>query len=320
MAGYAFASMGPRTYARATLPPVLASVSIAKAMSSLDGITWTDRTIAGALSVCYAPSLGKFCAVNGNGNTYTSPDGITWTNTSAQTTCLFNFVCWSPDKSLFVATGTPSGLSGVVVMTSPDGTTWTGRTGSHGITWKSVVWSPGQSLFVAVGADNGDGDTKVVMTSPDGTTWTQRTITPHGDLRCVCWSPGLSLFVAVGRNFGTLSGVITSPDGITWTARTDPISSGTYNSSVCWSADQSLLVKVDLGGGVTTSSDGITWSSQTSAEANNWQCVIWSHTLLLFVAVASTGTHRVQTSPNGTTWTARTASSANSWNSVAATG
>lgn len=76
-----------------------------------------------------------------------------------------------------------------------------------------------------------------------------------------------------------------------------------------------LWVGVAADGSVSTSPDAITWTPRTAAEPNAWNAVIFANSL--FVAVASSGTHRVMTSPDGITWTARTAASASSWLAIA---
>ena len=53
------------------------------------------------------------------------------------------------------------------------------------------------------------------------------------------------------------------------------------------------------------------WVPETGAEYNDWYGVAYGAGL--FVAVASSGTHRVMTSPDGITWTARTAPVHNWW-------
>jgi uncharacterized repeat protein (TIGR01451 family) len=71
-----------------------------------------------------------------------------------------------------------------------------------------------------------------------------------------------------------------------------------------------------MNGGAMTSSDAITWTARTTPEANQWLGVAWSPQLNLFVATASSGTHRVMTSPDGITWTAQAAATNNAWNDV----
>ena len=46
------------------------------------------------------------------------------------------------------------------------------------------------------------------------------------------------------------------------------------------------------------------WTAQTAAEQNGWSSVTYGNGL--FVAVSTSGTHKVMTSPDGITWTNRT--------------
>jgi len=59
------------------------------------------------------------------------------------------------------------------------------------------------------------------------------------------------------------------------------------------------------------------WTEQTSAEAAQWESICYAKELNLFVAVAATGTSRVQTSPDGITWTSRTAAESKMWTGIA---
>lgn len=106
--------------------------------------------------------------------------------------------------------------------------------------------------------------------------------------------------------------------GTSWVTRT-PASSPLDWRGIAWSPTLNLFCAVAaqaLATAVMTSPDGVTWTTRTPAENNNWEAVIWVTELALFVAVASTGTHRVMTSPDGITWTARTAAAATSWQAL----
>lgn len=54
-------------------------------MTSTDGTTWTNRTaVAQQINeICYSSVLGKFFAVCGDSHTYSSSDGITWSDLGA---------------------------------------------------------------------------------------------------------------------------------------------------------------------------------------------------------------------------------------------
>ena len=307
-----------------------------RVMTSPDGITWTARASAADNNwhgVCWSPQLGIFAAVafTGTGNramlmrfepeaslsTVTVRGGMTnstflaTARTSAADNNWFS-VCWSPERSLFVAVGITG--TGNRVMTSPDGITWTARTSAADNDWLSVCWSTERGLFVAVSI-TGTGNR--VMTSPDGITWTARTSAADNSWRSVCWSAERGLFVAVADS-GTGNRVMTSPDGITWTARTSAVDNGWH--SVCWSPERGLFVAVawsGIGNRVMTSSDGITWTARAHAANNVWLSVCWSPERGLFVAVADSGIgNRVMTSPDGITWTTRASAADNNWYSL----
>lgn len=68
-----------------------------------------------------------------------------------------------------------------------------------------------------------------------------------------------------------------------------------------------------------TSADGETWTETLSGAGNRgWSAICWSSSLLLFVAVGTSGgSPRVATSPDGTTWTVvGSTPENNSWRSV----
>lgn len=59
-----------------------------------------------------------------------------------------------------------------------------------------------------------------------------------------------------------------------------------------------------------------TWVSESPSEANPWNSIVWSPELAVFVAAASTGTHRIMKSPDGINWTNETAAEANPWTGI----
>jgi hypothetical protein len=238
-----------------------------------------------------------------------------WTTRTSAADNSWRSVCWSPELSLFVATG-DSG-TGNRVMTSLNGINWTTRS-TVGIdsNYYGIAWSPSLSLFVIVGATN-------VLTSSDGITWTLRSL-PNSfaffNWTSVCWSPELGLFAAVASTSNNGTSVMTSPDGINWTGRSTVGFDNAWQS-ICWSPQLSLFVAVansGTGNRVMTSSNGINWATQnTTGLDNTWQSVCWSPELSLFVAVSTNGTgNRVMTSSNGTSWALRTSAADNNWQSV----
>jgi hypothetical protein len=282
------------------------------------GTTWTLRNLGNSLyGVTYGN--GRFVAVGHYETILTSPDGVTWTGTGAQTS---RAIAWlqgvTYGDGLFVVVGDFG-----TILTSPDGVTWTERSSETGHRLRGVTY--GNGLFVAVGwgtiltsldgvnwtaqtpgtgwllsVTYGDGlfvavgDGGAILTSPDGVTWTRRASGTGIDLRSVTYGNGR--FVAVGGN-GT---ILTSPDGVTWTWR----ASGTRNRLWSVAYGNGLFVAVGDSGTILTSPDGVSWTAQTSGTNPRPH---WLHGVTygdgLFVAVGDVGT--ILTSPDGVTWTER---------------
>jgi hypothetical protein len=216
-------------------------------MSSVDGVTWVERTAASA-NQWNAVTFGNglFVAVSGTGTgdrVMTSANGVDWTSQSSAADNNWSSVTFG--NGLFVAVA--SSGTGNRVMTSPDGETWTIQSSAEDNDWSDVVY--GNGLFVAV-ASSGTGNR--VMTSPDGENWTIQSSAAD-----VSWSSidyGNGLFVAVSRNNSDKT--MTSTDGINWTAR--DIQTGRWSEITFGNG---VFVTVQVVGSATTaiSKDGINW-------------------------------------------------------------
>jgi hypothetical protein len=157
------------------------------------------------------------------------------------------------------------------------------------------------------------------MTSVDGINWNGFSTTSNQPWSYIVWSAVNSLFVVVG----TAGNCVTSPDGETWTSRSGfPF---TANPGVAASDSLDLFVSVSISGTnpIRTSPDGINWTAHAAYNVPNtesWQAILWSESLGLFVAVASSSSatdDRVMTSPDGVTWTPQTAALTASWQALA---
>jgi len=313
---------------------------------SEDGITWVNqqRPLYNDSpmdkqwnSVEYSRGLRLFAATSSfsidANNPYnmimTSSNGKNWsgvTLTTHEDNNLWYDIVWSPELKMFAAIGrgldSSSAWTKIGIVTSTDGITWTDRTfagdGVQILFPTAICWSKSLSLFVGVGsvvggpygAHTGEMD---IYRSSDGITWTAHNSGVTGTWLDVIWSPELSLFVAIGG--GVIYNVMTSPDGITWTNRN--ISSSLSPNSICWSKTNNMFVAASQSNGtqnIMTSSNGITWTKRTTSDSTrDYQRVIWSESLSLFIAAAQkdliSGNYRntaIMTSPNGTTWTNRT--------------
>ena len=256
----------------------------AKAATSPDGITWTERTLPSSADWSAVAWNGVvFCAIAFNTSTAaTSPDGITWTARSMPSSSTWWALAWN--GSVFCAITDSAATA--KAATSPDGITWTARTLPATGAWRSIAWNG--TLFCAVAAHG-------AATSPDGITWTARTLPSTDNWESIAWS---------GREFcivcSTNSKAATSPDGITWTARTMP--SAAAWRSVAWNG--SVFCAVALAGtSAATSPDGVTWTARTLPVSTDWYAVAWNG--YVFCTAGSASAY-VTTSADGITWSAVT--------------
>lgn len=187
------------------------TTSFGYAVTSPDGITWTQRNPGASLSLSSVAWAGsRLVAVGAEGRAYVSPDGVTWTSHQAAGEMLLSIV-WTGHQLVAL------GASGVAVSDSI-GSSWTFRTIASAL---SSVTS-GKGIQVAVGAAG-------ILSSSDGITWTPRHSGTGEGLSEVIWTG--NEFVVVG-NGGGGGIVLTSPDGIAWTARNPGPSVGLYAVAV----------------------------------------------------------------------------------------
>lgn len=242
-------------------------------------------------------STSQFVAVGGSGTIKVSPDGVTWTNRTSNTTKNLYAAAWSSSQGAFVAVG----QSGAVLR-STDGINWTQESVLGNSTdFFAVNWNGSQFVII--------GDSLANFTSPDGITWTERTSIPiasvYGGL---AWSG--SEYVAVGGTSGGTPIIIKSPDGITWTQVTTTAPNGNQLLAVAFG--NSSFVAVGEAETVVTSPTAATWTHQTESQVGNLQGLVWSGTQFVAVGFDSSVTASViVTSPDGVTWTSRAVSANN---------
>lgn len=272
------------------------------ANSSIDGVTWTARTLATSLSwnSVAAGDVGNgnvtAVAVAGGSQTVnTTSDGITWT---ARASALPSTATWcgvTYGNGLFVAVATGSTTA---AASSTDGITWTSRTLPSSSNWLATTYGGGN--FVAV-----TGATSTVAAySTNGTSWSSATLPTSGDWRSVTYGGGT--FVAASYN--SANAAYSTDGGQTWTGTSLPVSANW--SSVAYG--NGVFIAVAFNSAIAAySTDGITWSPAVLPNSRNWQCCAYSPSLKLFAAMARGSTSGGATSPNGVDWTARTIASAN---------
>jgi hypothetical protein len=246
------------------------------AMTSSDGVAWTEHALAKNTGLCrVAYGNGLFVAVSTTGIISTSPDGIAWTERWNQLGSAFSGVAFG--KNLFVVVG----LSGV--LTSIDGLSWTHQTSASGLS--SVVYANGQ--FVAVG--NSSPPNALVMRSSDGRAWDGEGWAGVQPLVDIAY--GNDRFVAVGNG----GEVVNSTDAITWTN----VQLKAVQSWAIAYGNNQFAIASDMGK-VMTSSDGLQWTDHSVS--TNWLRGI-AYVNNQFIAVGEYGT--IMTSDDGARWLAR---------------
>jgi peptidoglycan hydrolase-like protein with peptidoglycan-binding domain len=208
--------------------------------SSPDGVTWThvdtDPSLPGIqdapwyarysfTSLSFNNKLWVIGGINpstpasysGYGDVWSSPDGVTWTQTtssapalrSQHTSVVFN------DKMWIIGGQTTGFCTSCIayndVWSSSDGITWTqvtsnaqwsGRRSLSSVVFNNKIW--------VIAGENNSSYLQDVWSSPDGITWTQATSSP-------IWSPRLATAVVVTpQTFGVLPDIAFS--SLKWNA------------------------------------------------------------------------------------------------------
>ena len=179
--------------------------------TSLDGVTWTNRTPRPSVSnpggIAYGNGRFVVVSVSGNQSAYSS-DGITWT---AGGTLSASQVWDGPvyGNGLFVAIGNNS------AVTSPDGLLWTARIVPLG-NWNKIAYNNG--IFLASKWDSGGASG--IITSPDGINWTAPTTWSFNSSGWSGLAADSGLFAMT--NNGSKS-VVISRDGVNWESYSLPL-------------------------------------------------------------------------------------------------
>ncbi|HMJ65951.1 MAG TPA: hypothetical protein VK615_11425 [Candidatus Binatia bacterium] len=253
------------------------------ALTSSDGITWTERPTNSRWWKSIAYGNGRFVAV-GDHTVDTSPDGITWTHRAPFVYVQFYGVAFG--NGIFVAMGVFNDDRGnfyYSVQRSTDGISWDGAPAPASAVLRGITFGNGQFVMV--------GDGGRVFTSTDGISWTAQGAGTGSTLNDVAFANGM--FVAVG-GAGT---VLRSPDGIQWF---QPWDSEPCNLLGCGSAFGRVF-GVGERSCILSSTDLQTWTSPVSATYSDLRGITFGQQK--YVAVGKEGSGVV--SGDGLQWTAR---------------
>lgn len=291
---------------------------------------------------------GTFVAVGGNkvedpkdtpyGIILTSPDGVTWTDTTPQNIVPLFKITYG--NGTFVAAGgivdAVGNISNSKILTSPDGITWTDRTpsGLQGLI-NAIAYDNG--IFVAAdvhfslttltkwSSSSPDGHS-ILYTSSDGINWQKRTSTLGAIINAIAYGNGV--WIAMGAHYDESLGkedckiFFSSDNGQHWRATTgqyvvlhnklsspgptgDELLYGkqlTFGNGVFWGIPQD---QIGGNGTLINSNNGINWNKMTLttslATYNRFNSTVYGNGS--FIVVGEEGI--LVTSAFGETWTAR---------------
>lgn len=226
------------------------------------------------------------------GNTFATPDTITWVEHDA--TSLINSwaIAYSPTLRSFAAVSFNGDSR---VLTSSNGINWFAvvkgdAPGQYPKGWRDIVW--GGNAYAAVG-DYG------ILISFNGRLWTKADVPAH-NYTSVTYSAQLDCFIAMATNGVCVKFSVSPSTGLIASSHTIPLG---HWSSVTYSDELGKFLAVSYGGDTPsiTSDDGETWVTGTLSK-NLWTKVIWVPSQNKFYAISNTSNNNLQSSTTGTSW------------------
>ena len=267
---------------------------VAQIAYSANGTTWipVPCPLVTVYSLVWTGAQWVATGTAPTGSIAISPDGLTWTLTTASqpyTTAytVANRFASSSAAPSYVATG--SGTNQLV--TSADGIAWTPRTSPFTSSTNCVAWNG--TRWVA-----GGSGTYVLAYSDDAAIWTGVSLANMTAVTAVAWGSGKWIAVGTGSAGYTRA---ESTDGITWT-QVQYTAGGFFSgsaTSIVWAQGLWVATGTPEGSGILYSLDGTNWVPQFGSLFTTGRCVSSNGTL--FVA-GGTGSVRLAYSLEGSVW------------------
>jgi hypothetical protein len=241
--------------------------------TSTDGITWTARTLAIAVSsntkVAYGNSVFVAAQIMQAGattyNSYisTSTDGITWTyrSTAIVNASEVNNIAYLNNK--FWLWGSGGYFSSSSIFTSTDGITWTNRTGAINEDWFGIGYSASTTNKYVMVAPN----TTRTQYSTDGISWSAGAMPNSAFWNCVTYG---DKWVALSA--GPTTTAATSTDAVTWTTRTMPANLNWRK--VEYHTNKYVAIAYSSPSQAASSTDGISWTVRSMYRSADWYTLI----------------------------------------------
>lgn len=306
-------------------------------LTSVDGITWTDRSPLLAINETLdlfdiaSGVNGKLAAVGAGGVIFTSIDnGVTWTRMPDDlVNRAGNINSITFGDNTFVAVGD----FGQITTSADNGVTWNPVSVFSVANLKGVAFGnigdggAPQNVFVAAGSDG-----EVLVSENLGANWSNR----FTGLANSGGGPVLHT-VVFGLNkkneptgvpqvlvAGDMGNILTSPDSVIWTNQLKSVTAATLKgvargngSFVAVGGEPATLTGPATATIVTSTDNGITWSSKNlPGGVQNLTAVAYGNGIFVAVgrssynaAVNPNGKATILTSPDGNSWTIRSSGS-----------
>jgi hypothetical protein len=277
-----------------------------RGLKSSDGLHWVEWInefeFYSDTKLIFSKSLNKLCVVN-PGTVEISEDGVTAEKTLVNPFNNFSAILYKPNSNggIYYLSVLVENMKAIIffdnennweVCYAPEIPLYNSR---------AAAYSDDLNCFVAVG-DYG----RIAKVTYSGGTPSVQNFSNDGfnDLTDVIWCDSLQIFIAVGFN-----GTVAIYDGISdWIFHHTNIPINIY--SIAWSNTLNRFVAVghdmtEFGYCIIYSSDGINWTpcDQESLLEGNFNDVVWSGSLNLFIAIESGEPGAMFYSSDGINWT-----------------
>ncbi len=294
---YSFASLyrgtlpGPRWKPRSTPTSAIANIIYGDkfvamsfagyALTSSDGITWTQRTTPsnqGWRGLAYGNGTYVACYGNTGSGVGTSPDGITWTPRNMTYAALLTPAYGNVGGTTptFVLTGISTNIAN---YSTDNGANWYASTLPYSTSWLATAFGAG--MFVALPSS---ADTRYAYSS-NGISWTQGTLPFPAS-----WT---SLIYAGGRFVATSDTgyCLTSTDGLSWTMGWVGVNSQWGYQSLTWDGTRYAVVGYSTQNGysrIAFSTDGLKWFTRPTMTSYSPSSVAYGNGIYGLVSSSST--------------------------------
>lgn len=245
------------------------------AVSSPDGINWTQRTVPNANYSGLAYGMGRFVAIGRSSNIAAiSTDGITWTQQTLPSTSNWNAIIFVNNKFICIAKDSANSCC------SSDGITWTTVPLPSSAAWQSIAY--GNSTFVAI--SSGASSVAISSTPNDtfGNSWTTASIQISGNWADITFGNGLFVMMVYASNI-----CATSKDGKVWTVNKLPVVG--WWKYVKYFNGIFIMIQEDSGSGnvYLVSDDGINWTVKYFGLNQTINCMCYNDTVKKIVGIFS---------------------------------